>query len=75
MFALWGPEVSDGQGLTDREREVLEVLATGASNKEIGERLCISLATVKTHIINIYSKLGVSGRIEAVEKARHLGLH
>ncbi|GLI10321.1 helix-turn-helix transcriptional regulator [Paenibacillus tyrfis] len=74
LFALWGPEASDSQCLTDREREVLEVLATGASNKEIGERLCISLATVKTHIINIYSKLGVSGRIEAVEKARQLGL-
>ncbi|MFB6363341.1 LuxR C-terminal-related transcriptional regulator [Paenibacillus elgii] len=75
LFALWGPEASGGQGLTDREREVLEVLATGASNKEVGERLYISVATVKTHIINIYSKLGVSGRIEAVEKARQLGLH
>lgn len=54
--------------LSQREKEVLQVLATGASNKEIGEQLCISVSTVKTHIINIYSKLGVSNRIEAVKK-------
>lgn len=60
--------------LSDREKEVLEVLATGASNKEIGKNLCISVSTVKTHIINIYSKLGVSNRVEVVEKARELGI-
>lgn len=54
--------------LSEREKEILTVLATGASNKEIGETLCISVATVKTHIINIYSKLGVSNRVEAAEK-------
>ncbi|MDP4182953.1 MAG: LuxR C-terminal-related transcriptional regulator, partial [Bacillota bacterium] len=58
--------------LSERELEVLNELATGASNKEIGERLCISVSTVKTHIINIYSKLQVGSRVEAVEKARKL---
>lgn len=42
--------------------------STGASNKEIGERLCISLATVNTHIINSYPKPGVFGRVEAWRK-------
>ncbi len=60
--------------LSERELEVLRQLATGASNKEIGERLFISLSTVKTHVINIYSKLGAASRVEAVEKARSMGL-
>ena len=54
--------------LSDREMEVLKELAKGASNKEIGEILFISLSTVKTHVINIYSKLGAKNRVEAVEK-------
>jgi LuxR family maltose regulon positive regulatory protein len=56
--------------LSKREVDVITELSTGASNKEIGERLCISVSTVKTHIINIYSKLQVNNRIEAIEKAR-----
>lgn len=60
--------------LSRREEEVIKELCTGASNKEIGERLCISVATVKTHIINIYSKLEVSSRVEAIEKARVIGI-
>lgn len=56
--------------LTEREKEVLKVLSEGTSNKEIGEKLNISLATVKTHIINIYSKLGVSNRVQAVEQGK-----
>lgn len=56
--------------LSEREKEVLTVLASGASNKEIAETLCISVATVKTHIINIYSKIGVSNRVEAAKKFR-----
>ncbi|UNC91189.1 DNA-binding response regulator [Candidatus Contubernalis alkalaceticus] len=54
--------------------EVLQTLSTGASNKEIAKKLCISLSTVKTHIINIYSKLHVSNRVEAVETARMKGI-
>ena len=60
--------------LSERETEVLRELATGAQNKEIGDCLCISVSTVKTHIINIYSKLEVGSRVEAVEKGRILGL-
>ncbi|MFL0250333.1 LuxR C-terminal-related transcriptional regulator [Clostridium neuense] len=56
--------------LSEREKEVLKVLCEGHSNKEICEILNISLATVKTHLINIYSKLGVSNRVQAVEKAK-----
>ncbi len=53
--------------LSEREKEILKELATGATNKEISEALCISVATVKTHIINIYSKLGVKNRVEAAD--------
>lgn len=60
--------------LSKRELEVLQVLAAGRSNKEIGKELCISLATVKSHVINIYSKLQVSNRVEAVERGRELRL-
>lgn len=58
--------------LSEREKEVLKVLCEGHSNKEIGEILHISLATVKTHMINIYSKLQVSNRVQAVEKAKKI---
>lgn len=51
--------------LTQREEEVLKTLAEGKSNKDIAQILCISLATVKTHILNIYSKLHLNNRIEA----------
>ncbi len=60
--------------LSERETEVLRELATGASNKQIGETLFISLATVKTHMINIFTKLQAENRVEAVDKARKLGL-
>lgn len=60
--------------LSAREKEVLEIMLSGATNKEISDKLYISVSTVKTHIINIYSKLGVSNRIEAVEKARERGI-
>lgn len=56
--------------LSEREREVLRELACGLTNPQIAERLCISLATVKTHLLNIYGKLEVSTRVQAVEEAR-----
>jgi LuxR family maltose regulon positive regulatory protein len=61
---------NENEVLSSREIEVLEVLINGLSNKEIGEKLFISVSTVKTHIINIYSKLGVKNRVEAVNEGR-----
>ncbi|HBW35985.1 MAG TPA: helix-turn-helix transcriptional regulator [Desulfosporosinus sp.] len=52
--------------------EVLREITRGASNNEIAERLCISMATVKSHIINIYGKLQVNNRVAAIEAAKHL---
>lgn len=52
--------------LTAREREVLEVLATGATNQEIADRLVVGLATVKTHVKHVLGKLGVANRSQAI---------
>lgn len=52
--------------LTDREIEALQVLAEGASNREIGNRLCVSVGTVKNHLTSIYEKLDVDSRAEAI---------
>lgn len=60
--------------LTGREMEVLELIARGQSNKEIGVSLTISEATVKSHINNILSKLGVTDRTQAVTTALQRGL-
>jgi DNA-binding NarL/FixJ family response regulator len=56
---------ANGQ-LTAREQDVLEQLATGASNRDIGERLALTEDTVKTHLRRIYRKLGVHSRGEAI---------
>ena len=60
--------------LTGRERDVLEWLALGLSNRAIAERLGISEHTVKFHVTSIYGKLGVSSRAEAVRGAARKGL-
>ena len=62
--------VNPAEALSAREIELLRALQTGASNKEIAQQLFISQATVKTHLIHIYSKLGVDNRTAAVEEAR-----
>ena len=61
--------------LTAREREVLRLIAQGLTNAAIAERLVLSPKTVRNHVSNIFSKLGVSSRAEAVVKARQAGLH
>lgn len=60
--------------LSAREIEVLQLVAKGASNKEIGKSLHMSTATVKTHLIHIYGKLGVDDRTAAVTKALEKGI-
>lgn len=65
---------SDPTQLTEREREVLALLARGASNREISEALYIASGTVKNHLSNILGKLGVRDRTQAALKARELGL-
>ena len=60
--------------LSKRELEILNLLAQGHSNQEIAAKLYISLSTVKTHIQNLFEKLDVKRRIQAVEKAKRLNL-
>jgi len=60
--------------LTSREAEVLFYMAAGMSNNEIGEKVHISSGTVKTHTLNMYRKLEVNNRIQAVTKAKTLKL-
>lgn len=60
--------------LSPREREVLHLLARGASNQEIAEELVVTLDTVKRHVSNMLSKLGASNRTQALSQARQLGL-
>jgi ATP/maltotriose-dependent transcriptional regulator MalT len=61
-------------GLTEREREVLLLLAAGRSNPEIARALFISAKTASVHVSNILAKLGVSGRVEAAAVAHRLGI-
>jgi DNA-binding NarL/FixJ family response regulator len=72
-----GPRVGTGlrpvrSPLTDREWEVLDLLATGARTDEIAQTLVLSTETVRSHLKNLYRKLGVRSRAEAVEAAERL---
>jgi len=58
-----------GQDMTDREKEILALMVEGLSNNEIADRLIVSPSTVKFHVSNVLSKLGVTGRTEAVALA------
>jgi DNA-binding NarL/FixJ family response regulator len=61
------------QRLTVREAEVLALVAAGRTNREIGQALFLSEATVKSHLVHIFTKLGVGSRTAAVARARELG--
>jgi DNA-binding NarL/FixJ family response regulator len=71
MSRMRAPESSS---LTSREIDVLELLATGSGNQAIADELHISLATVKTHLVHIYDKLGVDDRTSAVTAALERGI-
>jgi LuxR family maltose regulon positive regulatory protein len=62
------------EALTDREKEILVFLANGVSNKEMAGRIFVSENTVKFHLKNIYSKLAVANRLQAISAARQLGI-
>ncbi len=77
LQALQGHDAAAGEAaekvlsqLTDQEKKVLELLVNAATNKEIGEKLGISLRTVKTHTGNIYGKLGIKNRAQCVKLVR-----
>ena len=82
--ALWGPGAADApearrdargsDTLTAREREILRLLAAGGTNRHIAEALFISEKTVKTHLNNIFRKLNVTRRLQAVLYAVRSGL-
>ncbi len=61
-------------GISEREYQVLELLAEGCTNREIGNRLFISANTVKTHLARLYEKLEVSRRTQAIHRAKALRL-
>ncbi len=62
------------ESLSERELEVLDLIATGMSNQQIADELCLTVGTVKWHVNNIYGKLGVRRRTQAVARARELKL-
>jgi DNA-binding NarL/FixJ family response regulator len=64
----------DDSALSGRERQVLALLAAGQTNREMAAELSVSLATVKTHLVRLYAKLGVSNRNEALGRAVAKGL-
>ena len=68
------PQAELAESLTAREVEILRLVAAGMRNQEIADQLVISVATVKRHIANVYGKLGVGHRTEAVARANELKL-
>jgi DNA-binding NarL/FixJ family response regulator len=70
----YGAHLVAKAGLTQREVEIVQAVATGMRNKGIAKKLHVTEGTVKVHLHNIYEKLGVSGRLELVLTAQEKGL-
>ena len=68
------PDPTESVGLSDRELEILSALSDGLSNKQIAKKFWLAEQTVKFHLTNVYRKLGVSTRTEAVHQAYRQGL-
>jgi DNA-binding NarL/FixJ family response regulator len=74
FFAAGGESAQPFPGLSDRERDVLALMAAGAGNADIARRLFLSDKTVRNYVSVIFSKLGVQTRAEAIVRAREAGL-
>lgn len=68
------PDTLHRYSISKRELEVLELMAIGLSNQDIADRLFVSLSTIKTHSRNLFEKLDVARRTQAIDKARKLGI-
>ena len=73
-LAPLGASPSNSQLLSQRELEVLHLIASGASNREIADQLVVAVSTVKRHINNIFGKLDVHSRTQLLARARELRL-
>lgn len=71
---VFNQKAQEQRGISKRELEVLELMAQGLANQEIADKLFVSLNTVKTHSANIFSKLEVNRRTQAIQKAKQLSL-
>ena len=69
---LLNEQALNSLNLSKRELEVLQLMAEGLSNHEIAERLYVSLSTIKTHSRNLFDKLGVARRTQAIDRAKKL---
>ncbi|MBW3578109.1 MAG: response regulator transcription factor [Actinobacteria bacterium] len=74
MMDLASGRASDGVNLTERELEILRLMAAGVRPAQVAERLFLSLKTVKNHLTSIYAKLGVETAAQAVAEAYRLGI-
>jgi len=68
------PDAGLAEPFSEREREIVRLLAAGLSNREIGERLCLAEGTVKNYVTTILQKLGARDRTQAALRAREMGL-
>jgi DNA-binding NarL/FixJ family response regulator len=68
------PDAGPAEPFSEREREIVRLLAAGLSNREIGERLCLAEGTVKNYVTSILQKLGARDRTQAAIRARETGL-